>query len=496
MTIDPPVKRVVIAGGGLAGWSAAAALKRRIPSLAIEIVNSAPPADSIVDRTICTLPSIMDFHADIGLTEADTIVRAQSGLRAGSLFDGWNEGRPAYVHAYGNYGQTIDGTAFHQQWLRAHRTSNIEAFDRFSPAAELARAVRLAGEAQPPSANAPQVGYGLHLTLERYLQLMRAYALHRGVAERAGEISEVELRAEGKFIASLLLSDGAEVGGDLFIDCTGPAAKLRSRLADQFVDWGQWLPCDRIVFATAGSHPEAQLLDRVTAVKCGWQWSASSPARSSVGAAYSFRHATLEEVVDSLPPEYRESAVEFPVRQGRWAEPWAGNCVAIGEAAVTIEPLEWTNLHLVHNQLDRLVSMLAGRDCAAVELAEYNRQCGAEGDRIRDFVCLHYLASRRDEPFWKEAAAIEPPETLAHSLSLFAERGRLPYYEEETFSRDSWLAVLLGQGFEPRRTDPLADIVPADRALQSVLNYRDWVRGFVQAQPGYHETMSNLGPQA
>lgn len=496
MTIDPPVKRVVIAGGGLAGWSAAAALKRRIPSLDVEIVNCSPAADSIVDRIISTLPSIMDFHTDIGLTEADTVVRAQSGLRAGTLFDGWGGDRPPYVHAYGNYGQAIDGTAFHQQWLRAQRTSEIEAFDRFSPAAELGRAGRLAGGAQPASATAPQLGYGLHLTLERYLQLMRAYALHLGVVECVGEISGVELRAEGKFIAKLLLSDGAEVGADLFIDCTGPAAKLRSRLAGELVDWSRWLPCDRIVSATAAPHPEGQLLDQVTAVEWGWQWSASSPALSSSGAAYSSRHATFDEVIDSLPPEYRGSAVDATVRQGRWAEPWAGNCVAIGEAAVTIEPLEWTNLHLVHNQLDRLVSMLAGRDCAAVELGEYNRQCGAEADRIRDFVCLHYVASRRDEPFWRKAAAIEPPETLAHSLSLFAERGRLPYYEEETFSRDSWLAVLLGQGLEPRRIDPLADIVPADQALQSILNYRETVWAFVQAQPSYQQAMSNLGQHA
>ena len=496
MTIDPPVNRVVIAGGGLAGWSAAATLKRRIPLLDVEIVASSPPTDSIADRIISTLPSIMDFHSDLGLTEADTIVRAQSGLRAGTIFEDWSVARPFYVHAYGNYGQAIDGTAFHQQWLRAHRSSDVEPFDRFSPAAELGRAARVASAAPNAAAMAPQVGYGLHLTLERYRQLMRAYALHLGVVERVGEFSGLKLRGQDKFVDKLLLGDGTEVGADLFVDCTGPAAQIRSRLAGEFVGWDEWLRCDRIVFATAAPRSDVQVLDRVKAVKWGWQWSASSPALSSVGAAYSSRHAAFCDVVESLPAECRSAAVEVTIRQGRWAQPWAGNCVAVGEASTVIEPLEWTNLHLVHNQLDRLVAMLAGRDCAAVELAEYNRQCSAEADRIRDFVCLHYVASRRDEPFWKEAAAVEPPETLGHTLSLFAERGRLPYYEEETFAKDSWLAVLLGQGFEPRRTDPLADIVPSDRALRSILTYRDSVRAFVQAQPGYQQAMSNLGPKA
>jgi tryptophan halogenase len=135
---------------------------------------------------------------------------------------------------------------------------------------------------------------------------------------------------------------------------------------------------------------------------------------------------------------------------------------------VTIEPLEWTNLHLVHSQIDRLIDMMPGRECAAVELAEFNRQCAAEADRVRDFICMHYICSRRSEPFWKDAAAVAPPDSLAHTLALFAERGRLPIYEEETFSKDSWLAVLLGQGFQPKRINPLTDVVSSAEAMRAL----------------------------
>lgn len=491
MTLDRSISKVVVAGGGLAGWSTAAALKRRIPMLAIEIVSSPPPADSIVDRVISTLPSIMEFHADIGLTEADTIVRAQSGLRAGTLLDGWAAGRPAYVHAYGNYGHAIDGTPFHQQWLRARKAGEVEPFDRFSPAAELGRAARVAGT---DSAVAPEIGYGLHLTLERYLQLMRAYALHLGVTERPAEISGVELRGEVGFVDRLLLSDGQAIRADLFVDCTGPSAKIRSQLGGEFIGWHRWLPCDRLLFATSAPEGDAQLLDRVSATAWGWQWRASSPASGSIGASYSSAHAGRGEVIATLPPSLEFA--EIPLRQGRWAQPWIGNCVPIGDAAVAIEPLEWTNLHLVHSHVDRLVSMMCGSDFAPVELFEYNRQSGAEADRMRDFACLHYIAARRPEPFWKEASSIEPPESLVHSVSLFAERGRLPYYEEETFTRDSWLAVLLGQGLEPRRTDPLADIVPMGEATQSIAKYRDAVKTFVDSQPGYQQSFSSLGQHA
>lgn len=487
MNVDPPIGKVAIAGGGLAGWSAAAALKRHIPLLEVSIVSPTIPANSIVDRVISTLPSIMHFHEDLGLSEADTLVRAGSGLRQGTSFEGWADGRPAYVHAYGDYGRSIEGTAFHQQWLRAGRAGDIKPFDRFSAAAELGRAGRIA------AAHGEKVGYGLQLTLERYQQLMRAYALHLKIVERPGKICAVELRGTDGFVDKLLLDDGSALAADLFVDCTGPAAALRSRVGGEFIDWSRWLPCDRLIFASAEPNLEVQLLDRVCTTQCGWRWSASSPLVASYGAAFSSTDAQARDLVESFPDDCRSSAREIAIRQGRWAQPWAGNCVAIGDAAVTVEPLEWTNLHLLHSQIDRLVSMMPGRDCSPVELGEFNRQCSAEADRIRDFICLHYVTARRDEHFWKDAAAIEPPDSLAHTLSLFAERGRLPYYEEETFSRDSWLAVLLGQGFEPRRTDPLADIVPTERALDSILSFQGALASFIETQPDYHHAMSGFG---
>ena len=492
VTVDPQITAVAVVGSGVAGWSAAAALKRRISSLNVEVISSPPAADSIVDRVISTLPSIVDFHADIGLTDADTIVRAQSALRAGTIFEGWADGLADYVHAYGNYGVPIDGTPFHQQWLRARAVAKVQPFDRFSPAAELGRSGRFAAQGTAIVGAMPTIGYGLQLTMERYQQLMRAYALHLGVAERGGEIAAVPLRPSDGFIDRLELTDGTRVTAELYVDCTGPQANIRSKLGGEFIDWSGWLPCDRLIFATAQPRQDAQLLDGVSSTAFGWQWAASSPAASCHGVAYSSAHASRDEAIAALP----SAAAEISIRQGRWAQPWLRNCVAVGDAAVTVEPLEWANLHLVHSQIDRLVSMMCGRDCAAVELGEYNRQSNAEADRIRDFVCAHYVTARRDEPFWAEASRIEPPESLAHTLLLFAERGRLPYYEEETFSRDSWLAVLLGQGFTPRRTDPLADIVPIEDVTRSIANYREAIKSFVDSQPVYHQVFSSLGQHA
>lgn len=484
MTHAGSIASVVVAGGGISAWSAAAALKRRIPSLEVTLVSTPVPPNALADRTISTLPSIADFHSDIGLTDEDTVTRAASGLRLGTLFDGWAESLPSYVHAYGPYGAPVGGVPFHELWLREHRSAGLAPFDRFSPAAELARSGRTV------VSSAGNLAFGLQLSLDRYTELMRAYAFHLGVSERQGGIADVQLRSSDGFIERVVLDDARDVTADLFVDATGPAAQLHSRMGSPFIDWRIWLPCDRLRVSDGPADPSAIVMDRVTARPFGWRWTASSPTGSSSGVVYSSAHASD----DAVAREFDGQAGEIvKLKQGRVREFWVRNCVTIGDAAVAVEPLEWTNLHLVHSQVDRIIAMMPGADCAPVELAEFNRQCAAEADRVRDFVCLHYISARRSEPFWKDAASITPPPSLAHTLEQFAERGRLPFYEEETFARDSWLAVLFGQGFEPRRADPLADLVPPAQAAQALRAMRQAIERSPASLPT--STLIDLNPR-
>lgn len=452
MSTTNPIATVVVAGGGITAWSAAAALKRRIPSLDVQLVETPPAPEALADRIISTLPSICGFHADIGLAESDVIGGAVSGLRLGTRFEGWAVHQPDYVHAYGSCGAPVGAVPFHQLWAREDAAAGpLPAFDRFSRAAELAK--------RGGQSNLDSQPVGLQLTLARYAEMLRAYALHLGVAVRRSAIEQVEVRSDNGFIDALKLQNGGRISGELFVDCTGAASLLQRQLEVPFLDWSSWLPCDRVSMASGLADPTAITMDRNAAFAAGWRWTASSVQAASRGMVYSS--------ACSEPTEVDGDANSFSIHQGRRRDFWVRNCVAIGDAAVTVEPLEWTNLHLVHSQIDRLVAMLPGRDCAPVEIAPFNSECAAEADRVRDFLCLHYICSHRSEPFWKNAASIKPPSSLEHTLALFRERGRLPYYQEETFTRDSWLTVLLGQGVRPRRIDPLADLVSAQEAAQA-----------------------------
>jgi tryptophan halogenase len=465
-----PLREVVVVGGGITGWAAAAALKRRVPALSVTILPLAPPPAALADRLASTLPSILGFHADMGLGIEDSVLRTGSAYRLGTLFSGWAQGLPDYVHAYGGHGAPIGGVSFHLLWARAAIEGSAPPFETLGSAAMLARAGCFIPPSGEPGAPFSDHEFGLTLDLERYAAMLRAFAQHIGVRVRQGALKDVTLRSADGFIEALHLDDGSLLHAELFLDCSGPRALLHSALDIARDDWSRWLPCDRLLFAEGPPPMAPSPLDTVTATATGWRWSTATPAAALHGIAYASTYSSdaaaaeaLHAATGALP-----SSAAVTIAPGARPRPWLRNCVAIGDAAVTLEPLEWTNLHLAHSAIDRLITMLPGRLWSPVEAADYNRQALAEAGRVRDFAALHYAVARRDDPFWHARAAVEPPASLAHSLALFRERGRLPFHEEETFARDSWLAVLFGQGVLPRRADPLTRAVPREEVLQAM----------------------------
>ncbi|RST30205.1 tryptophan 7-halogenase [Sphingomonas ginkgonis] len=450
--IDRDIRRILVVGDGIVAWCAAAAIRRHLPVIAVDVLAQPVAPDALADRVAATLPSLVGFHEDLRLSERDTLGAAGSSRRAGNLMTDWSGIGERFVHAYGPVGEPVDGSNFHQQWLRSADAAPA-AFDSFSENGGAALAGRIPEDSE----------HGLTLTPGRYRAMIRAFALHLGARERSGAAAATETDAEGR-LEAVRTTTGDRLEADLFIDAAGPAGLPGTASAADWEDWSAWLPCDRVAIASAPASDPLPL-DRVEGLPWGWGWSSRSPFEQSRGVAWSSRHASDREALAWLGAP---DAAVVPLRQGRRRSPWTGNLLAIGDAAVAVEPLEWTNLHLALSLIDRLITMLPGSACAPVEVAEFNRQSAMEAARVRDFLGLHYAVSRRPEPFWRETRERPLPASLQHSLDQFRSRGRLPFYEEETFARDSWLAILIGCGERPRRIDPLATAVPRERALAAL----------------------------
>jgi tryptophan halogenase len=301
-----------------------------------------------------------------------------------------------------------------------------------------------------------------------------------------GEFGQVERRGDGG-IAALLLKDGRRIEADLFLDCAGPSAPLLTAVGDSFEDWSAWLPADRLLLGELkGRRPSP--VDGVEALDDGWRWTAPLAGKALVGFAYA--SAITDEQQARRVLEAGEMAT---IRTGRQRAPWVHNVLALGDAAVAVDPLEGVNLHLAQSAILRALELLPGRDCHPVELAEYNRRTDWATSRVRDFLALHYLRSgRREGCFWAELADRPPPETLALTLEQWERRGRLPFFEEESFDSDSWTAVLFGLGIMPRDVDPVADGVSLDQAVPAIARHAKSLAALAARLPAYPDYLEGM----
>lgn len=477
------IRTIVILGAGLVGLSAALAFRRGLPRLQLTLIEAPADPNALTERLPGCLPTIHRFHASIGINELDLIRDHIAFHHLGTRFQDWSHDGGPWQHVFGDYGRPAGLVPFHQLWVRARRQGRALSFHAYSAAAAMAEAGKFVHpSADPNSLLAPHL-YGLRLDPELYRRQLRTQADRLSIDSVKGVFEAAERRADGG-LAAIILRGGQRVEADLFLDCGGPSAVLLAAVDRSFEDWSAFLPADRLALDSSPAVQEALTGDRVAATDWGWRLDSRIPGRSL--------NASLWRQ-DVAAPELSESAEILSLRPGRRPRPWVRNVLALGDAAIAVDPLENCNLHLAHNSIARALELLPGRDCHPLELGEYNRRTGQEAERVRDFLALHYLRSGRSAgAFWKAAARAAPPDSLAHSLDQFERRGRLPFYEEETFGLQSWLAVLLGMGIIPTGFDPVAAAVNEAQAEAAMEGLARQVANLPNQLPAYSDYLRRM----
>lgn len=456
---------IVIAGGGTAGWTAAAVLARFVGETArITLVES--DAIGTIGVGEATIPQIHNLLIGLGIDQAEFLRATSASFKLGIEFDGWGRPSNGYIHSFGQVGRQVGLIPFRQLWLRARALGLVGDYGDYSPNVAAARLGRFgSGSDQQGS---PQLAYAYHFDASRFAAMLRSYAEERGVTRIEGRIVRVERDGASGDIAALHLDGERRVGGALFFDCTGfRSLLLGDTLGVPFLDWSQWLPCDTALAVPSEGgpfRPYTQALAR----PAGWQWRIPLQRRTGNGHVFCSAFMGEDEAVALLLAnlEGKPLADPRPIRftTGHRREFWSHNCIALGLAAGFMEPLESTSIHLVQSGIGRVLDVLPrGTDDCEAARALFNRLSATEWARVRDFLVLHYIANARvGEPFWDHCRAIEPPATLADKIALFAESGLFVREEDELFLDDSWGQVMLGQGIVPRAWSPLADNVPAE----------------------------------
>ncbi|MGQ7830453.1 tryptophan halogenase family protein [Altererythrobacter sp. Z27] len=502
MTQKKPIKKIVIVGGGTAGWMAAAVLSRLKTGRQLDIALVESEAIGTVGVGEATIPPFVDFNRLLEVDEREMLAASQGSFKLGIQFVNWGKQGDSYIHPFGAYGYEMGGISFHHVWHKFREAGDnrpIQVFNLETMAAHFGKFARTQDYARD---DLPPVNYAYHLDAGRYAQFLRKYAEARGVVRHEGRINDVRLDGESGFVTSVQLENGGELEGELFIDCSGFRGLLiEQALQTGYEDWTHWLPCNRAVALPCnrddGSPPPPYT--RATAHSAGWQWQVPLQHRNGNGHVYCDAFMSADEAHDILVSNIAGKPTADPNHlrfvTGRRKKFWNRNVVALGLSAGFMEPLESTSIHLINTGINKLVSLLSLDGVTQAQEDAFNRLTAKEYARIRDFLILHYNATSRDDSkFWNYCRTMSVPDTLTEKLELFRMNGQIFREDDELFTETSWAAVMMGQGIVMGGHNAVADTLEEVSTRKELDEMEKSIRFVVQHMPGHGDYLKRYCP--
>jgi tryptophan 7-halogenase len=497
---------IVIVGGGTAGWMAASAIASLLSpeTRTIHLIESSEIG--IVGVGEATLPHLRFFNKRIGIDEFELMAETQATFKLGIEFCDWARIGDSYIHPFGAYGSRIAGVPFHNYWLRALAQGDDTPLEKYSLPIVAARMNRFALPSEDPTSLLSTFGYAFQFDASLYAAYLRGFAEKRGVRRTDGKVVDVKLRGTDGFVESVQLTDGQQIAGDLFIDCSGFRGLLiEQTLKTGYDEWTRWLPCDRAAAVPCENSGPLTPYTRATAREAGWQWRIPLQHRTGNGYVYSSNFISDDEVATKLMSRLDGKALADPrflrFTAGRRRKTWNRNVVAVGLAGGFLEPLESTSIYLIQIAITTLLDYLNDSampptisfDTRTVDA--FNRWIDMEYDRVRDFLILHYHATERDDtPLWQYCRTMDVPDSLKQKMDLFRRRARVVTYKDGLFLEPSWVAVYLGQRVMPTGWDPLADGIDAAELNATLTGVREQVIRSVAGMPAHDKFLQHYCP--
>lgn len=484
------IKKVVIVGGGTAGWISAAAMAQVLgPHISIELIES--DAIGTVGVGEATIPPIKILNNILNLDENDFIARTNGSFKLGIEFNDWGEIGESYLHGFGRPGIGLNRQPFYQYFLRHLHSGGSTSLWDYSIHHKAAYQHKFARLNKIGNTNMTGLSYAFHFDAGLYAKLLREHAEDNGVKRTEGLVEKVNVNEQTGFIESVMLKDGAIVEADFFIDCSGFRGLLiGGALGVEYQDWSRWLPVNKAV--AVGCERTEPLLPytKASARDAGWQWRIPLQHRTGNGHVFCDAFMSVDEatsvLIDNLDAPAIGEPKELSFTTGRRDKFWHKNCVALGLAGSFMEPLESTSIHMVQSNLNKLFTLFPRQKIIEADVEEYNRQVSYEHEHVRDFLILHYKLTRRnDTPFWRYVREMDVPRSVTSKIALFQGQGRLFHTDEDLFKEASSLQIMLGQGLIPEDHNVLADDISDEELGHFLANVKGVANRAVQPLPSH-----------
>ncbi|MET3663665.1 tryptophan 7-halogenase [Caulobacter sp. 1776] len=477
--------KVVVVGRDAPLWLSAAVLRVALEPAGVAVTAVELPSRLTSASVHATLPALEALHVQLGLDESALLRMVGGTFSLGGNFTDLAGKAPAFFHAHGTHGASIDGRDFFAYWLKARELGLNAEFADFSLTAAAARHGRFVLQDDEIEIFG-RCEYGYHLPAQAYAGVLKSLAVRRGV-ETYRSVSVSAEHGEGGDVIALNLDEDRRVVGDLFIDTTAEALLIGGALGVGRESWREVFPADRVLTAVAPAFASIPAYGEVRAWARGWTALHPTQNRAHIVQAYAGDLCTDEEALQAasaasgLPLKDASVAISDP---GRRLSAWARNVVAIGEAACAFDPLHGVELHAVQVGLVQLLGLFPVSAEWRFERGAYNRAMRERFERVRDFQQLHHVLNRYGvSDFWSLARQATPSPDLAHMIALFRARGDIAPFEHQSFPDDSWRALFVGHGVTPDSHAPLIDTTAPELIKHEFRRILSFIKSQVERQP-------------
>jgi tryptophan 6-halogenase len=501
----PGVRRILIVGGGTAGWMSALILARSLIEKGVEITLLESPAVPIIGVGEGSTPWLRGFFDSLGIEESEWMPACHATYKCGITFEGWST-KPGFGRYFHPFASMLDNLTLRQFIHNADaRVNGAQVYahpDRFFIAA------RLAAERRAPKApeNFPfDIWHGYHFDAVLLGRYLHKKALERGVRYRSGHVTQATLDASGA-IASVSTREGEALTADLFVDCSGFAGLLIDQaLKTPFVSFSSNLFNDAAV-AIPSSIPESIPSETVsTALKHGWAWKIPLTSRCGNGYVYSSRFCSADAAETELRQHLGLLDAEVPARHlkmkiGRVTRHWNRNCLAVGLAQGFIEPLEATALLFIQQTAASFVEFLERGDLGEEAHERFNARVNEHFEGTRDYIVTHYKTNtRQDTEYWRaNAANLNLSDELKKLYSLWmAGKSIAPAVSEQVLGKGypvfSWYSIMAGMGIFP--DEPELRAPTAQEARFSMEEIDNLLQRSCANYPYHREALAHIAPR-
>jgi flavin-dependent dehydrogenase len=479
-------RRILVVGGGTAGWLTAAYLARSgADHLQITVLES--PEIGIIGVGEGTFPTIRRTLQYLGIDEANFIRETSATFKQGIRFNDWTEtpvdGRHShYFHPFEAPFYTEEASLV-SYWLlqdEATRPPFAEAVTIQNRVAEARRAPKRPheGEFSGP------LNYAYHFDATRLAQVLADRARVMGVEHKVGMLTDVVLDERGA-IDHVVTREHGDLTADLYIDCTGFRAELIGKALDvpfksvrDQLFTNRALAC-KIPYDRADAPLESYTI--AAAHEAGWTWDIGLKGARGIGCVYSSDHLSDDRAAEILRGYIGRDDISprlIPFEAGYRERQWVKNCVAVGLSAGFLEPLESTGVVMIEAAIGMIAELLPAGGPVDAPARRFNQLMTARYDNIVDFLKLHYCLSNRTEAFWRDNA---DPASISDRLQDLLDQWRYRppsrfdfILDLESFAFFNYQYILYGMGFKtdlaPVRED-FPNVRGADRIFAKIRGF-------------------------